>query len=210
MIITNRFLVPVFVLMLAGVQFASADSVTAIFDIPNPTFPPPGPPPWGTLSLNLDAGGSIDGNITMSPGLVTSGMCFNVVGSGAGFAVTGLPLGWASHTAPDACVTNLGVFNAVMDSAVTGAEPSLSFTVSRTGGFSSVGELVALSHDPFPPLSPVNFWLAVGQAGVPFPSTGGIAAATVPEPGTSALFGLALIGLGGILRMKGHKRHQPV
>lgn len=58
----NRFVLPVFVLMLAGVQLASADSITVVFDIPNPSAPPPGPPPWATLSLSLEAGGSIDGN----------------------------------------------------------------------------------------------------------------------------------------------------
>jgi hypothetical protein len=201
---TNCFVVTAFVLALAGVRPASADSITAIFNIANPTFPPPGSAPWGTLDLSLDAGGSIDGSLVMSPGLVTQGMCFNVVGSGAGFAVTGLPQGWASHTAPDACVTNLGVFNAVMDTAGGGEQSSLAFTVSRTGGFSSVTELVLLSHDPFPPLSPVHFWLAVGQAGVPFASGGGIAASIVPEAGTFALFGLGLIGVGGIVRRKVH------
>lgn len=140
----------------------------------------------------------------MSPGLAALGMCFNVAGSGAGFAVAGLPPGWASHSAPSACVTNLGIFNAVMDTAPGGEQPSLSFTVSQTGGFSSVLELVLLSQNPFPPLSPVDFWLALDLQGVPYPTGTGVAAATVPEPETFALFSLGLIGLGGILRTKGH------
>jgi hypothetical protein len=177
---------------------ARADTVKLTFDIPAPLAPPPGSPPWATMTLTLNLDQSIIGNFSMAPGqgLSASTLCFDVVGSVSGFTVTGLPGGWSAG----AFLGNAGCFALSFrdfDAFLSGlpTQSALNFNISRTGGFSSVFDLIQPSVGGSPNVD----WLTDVFQGSSIGLAGAVA---TPEPGAILLFGSGIPGLAGVLRRR--------
>ena len=124
---------------------ANADAV--VIDIPNPGLSGT-PGPYATVTYVLN-GSNIDVSVVMEPGFAAFGQGngnngifgFNIVGSMAGLNITGLPAGW-SFNAGGGNMDGFGNFDVTIDCCnPANAVGSFSFTVSRTGGFSSASDL---------------------------------------------------------------------
>src|ERR1041385_3338249 len=183
---------------LASATFARADTVT--FDLnrgstlPNQNY--------GTITLTLNGTGGIDVSISLLPGnrIVNTGFDASVAFNstlGGQIGVTGLPgtytlvnSGNPSSIGMDGFGTfEYGVlFNAQGGGA--GTDSSLTFTVTRTGGFSTVSQLLALSTNP--PGSISSFFAVDIICDSCGPATGVVGATgvnAVPEPASMVLLG---------------------
>lgn len=172
---------------------ADADTLSATFDVPAPGAPPPGSSPWARLNLSLNANDTISGSLNLTQGFTTSTFCFNVVGSNAGFTITGLPSGWfGSDTgSPFGCgATGFGDFNSYIIRGDGPSRASISFTIERSAGFSSVYDMVELSSFT---TTPVDFTVDVFSG-----NTVGLAGAIVPTPESRSAL-LLVIGLFGVV-----------
>jgi hypothetical protein len=157
------------------------------------------------VSLVLNPNGTISASLTMSPGLVTNSVAFNIAGGNSGVTVTGLP--FTFYFSPGIFTNIFGAFNGGIASFGPLGEvlyvPSLTFDISRPGGFSSVYQLVVLSDGPqrvhfmvVVPLDPTN------PQGGGFTLAGAVVKEVVPEPGSLSLLVLGLLGLAIRLRQK--------
>lgn len=161
---------------------------------------------WGTVALNLNSSGGIDVSINLNPGygLFGSGFGFNVVGSTTGLQVSNLTSGFSFNSSGGQMGT-FGQFQYIIQgpSLAANAVSSLHFTVTRTGGFTSVTQLMALSI-PGQSGTPMVFALhsAGGGSlnGLPYTQYLGTndPPGAVPEPSTMALLGIGLLAVGGL------------
>src|SRR6266478_3727905 len=177
-------------LLLGGASVASADSLTLNFDVPLAGFEPPGSAPWATLALNLNPGGTIDAKLVMSPGLTAQVLGFNIPGSVAGYSVAGLPSGWVTAASASAVFSApLGTFDAFINSNGSTTQSLLDVTISRTGGFASVQDIV--SNSAYGISSQVPFVLDMVDCCKVY-EAGANAPAPVPEPASVQLLLLGL------------------
>jgi hypothetical protein len=195
------------VVAVGSATMARADTVT--FDLnrgstlPNQNY--------GTVTLTL-VGNAIQVDISLLPGnrIVNTGfdasVAFNFTGSGQ-IGVTGLPgtytlvnSGNPSSIDMDGFGTfEYGVlFNAQGGGA--GTDSSLTFTVTRVGGFASVFELMQLSTNPPGSFqSPFAVDIICDSCG---PATGVVGTTGVPEPTSMLLLGTGLATLAAGLRKR--------
>lgn len=192
---------------LASATLVRADTVT--FDLnrgstlPNQNY--------GTITLTLNGSGGIDVSISLLSGnrIVNTGFDASVAFNstlGGQIGVAGLPgtyslvnSGNPSSIKMDGFGTfEYGVlFNAAGGGA--GTDSSLTFTVTRVGGFSSVFQLVELSTNPPGSLqSPFAVDIICDSCG---PATG-VVGTSVPEPTSMLLLGTGLATLAAGLRKR--------
>lgn len=161
---------------------------------------------FGTIALNLNTNGTITVAIVMAnpdiqfgSGAGGTAIAFNVVGSTQGLAVSGLPTSWGWETGDSSSIGSFGDFNFMV--SINGNNnsdtlSSLTFTVSRTGGFTSVNDLLGLSDGS----TPANFVLHLKDM-----ATGNTwyeGAVSAPEPSSLLLSSLGLLMLGMVIGVR--------
>lgn len=209
--ITNLRRLAISLAMFAFVALGSAGAANAdqvIINTPNSGLSGT-PGPYATVTYVLN-GSNIDVTVTMFPGFEAFGegngnngiFGFNIVGSTAGLSVTNLPAGFTANLGGGQ-MDGFGNFEVTLSCCnPSNGVTSFSFTVSRTGGFSSASDLFDASssgahfavHIAPTNGNPTGF---AGDTGSPTPE--------VPEPATLLLLGGGLVSLATGLRRLSRK-----
>ena len=174
---------------------------------------------YGTITLTLNGSGGIDVQISLLPGnrIVHTGFNASVAWrstSNVQLGVTGLDSDYSlvnSGNPSSIGMNGFGTFEYGIlfgpNGGGAGTDSSLSFTVTRAGGFSSVNELLELSVNP--PGSHQSPWAidiicdsCQGATGV-IGTDGSVQ--SVPEPASLLLLGSGLFGVAAKIRQRRRK-----
>ena len=135
------------IVALSSAALAKADQV--VINTPNPGLSGT-PGPYATVTYTLNGSGGIDVSVQMAPGFGAFGegngnngiFGFNVVGSTAGLAVTNFSPNFLTANLGGGNMDGFGNFDVTISCCnPPNAITSFSFTVTRTGGFSSASQL---------------------------------------------------------------------
>jgi len=189
------------VVALGSAVAASADQV--VITVPNSGLSGT-PGPYATVTYTLN-GSVIDVTVQMEPGFTAFGtgngnngiFGFNVVGSTAGLSVTNLPAGFTANLGGGQ-MDGFGNFDVTLSCCNPPGVTSFSFTVSRTGGFSSASDLFEANS------SGAHFAVHIAPTnGNPTGFAGDSGTPTeVPEPTSMLLLGSGLVTLAAGLRRR--------
>jgi PEP-CTERM motif len=186
------------VVALGSAAIARADAV--IINLPNAGLSGT-PGPYATVTYVLN-GSNIDVTVNMFPGFLAFGegngnngiFGFNIVGSTTGLSVTGMPAGFTANLGGGQ-MDGFGNFDVTLSCCnPSNAVSSFSFTVSRTGGFSSASDLFEANEN--------GSHFAVHIAPSDGSPTGFATDANVPEPTSMLLLGTGLATLAAGLRKR--------
>ena len=195
---------------LASATLARADTVTLVLNtgstLPSKHF--------GTITLTTNGSGGIVVNIQLDPGnrIVHTGfdasVAFNST-TGGQIGVTGLPGTYSlvnSGNPSSIGMDGFGTFQYGIlfgpNGGGAGTDSSLTFTLTRVGGFNNVGQLLLNSTNP--PGTLMSSWAidiicdsCQGATGVV-----GTNGETVPEPTSMLLLGSGLLGIAAGVRKR--------
>jgi hypothetical protein len=190
------------VVALGSAAAANADQV--IINTPNPGLGAT-PGPYATVTYVLN-GSNIDDTVQMFPGFEAFGtgngnngiFGFNIVGSQTGLSVTNMPPGFTANLGGGQ-MDGFGNFDITLSCCnPANAVTSFSFTVSRTGGFSSASDLFEANS------AGAHFAIHIAPTnGNPtgFAADSGVSN-EVPEPASMILLGTGLATLAAGLRKR--------
>jgi len=194
------------VIALSSAVAARADQV--VINTPNAGLSGT-PGPYATVTYVLN-GSNIDVSVTMFPGFAAFGegngnngiFGFNIVGSTAGLNVSNFSPGILTANLGGGQMDGFGNFDVTLSCCnPSGAITSFSFTVSRTGGFSSASDLFEANANG------AHFAIHIAPTnGNPtgFAADGG-QNTEVPEPASMLLLGSGLIGVAAGFRKRRRK-----
>jgi hypothetical protein len=163
------------------------------------------PGPYATVTYVLNGTGGIDVTVQMAPGFAAFGdgngnngiFGFNVVGSTAGLAVTNFSPSFLTANLGGGNMDGFGNFDVTISCCnPSNAITSFSFTVTRTGGFSSASQLFEANDNG------AHFAIHIAPTnGNPtgFAADGGT---STPEPTSMLLLGSGLVTVAFGLRKR--------